>query len=93
MFTDPDPASPQVGLFRKSGVRSRIQKVREMCEAADGDEPLAFDEHQAYDVADMVKQYFRELPEVLLTHKISEILIAIYQCEFRRGKSILGANL
>ncbi|KAF0310435.1 StAR-related lipid transfer protein 13 [Amphibalanus amphitrite] len=72
-------ALDQVGLFRKSGVRSRIQKVREMCEAADGDEPLPFDDHQAYDVADMIKQYFRELPEVLLTHKISEILIAIYQ--------------
>lgn len=29
----------------------------------------------------MVKTYFRELPEVLLTNKLSEMFIAIFQCE------------
>jgi len=42
-------------------------------------ETISFDGQQAYDVADMVKQYFRELPEALLTNKLSETFIAIFQ--------------
>jgi len=38
-----------------------------------------FDLQQAYDVADMLKQYFRELPESLLTTKMSETFVAIFQ--------------
>ena len=41
-----------------------------------------FDELQAYDVADLLKQYFRELPECLLTNKLSEIFINIFICEY-----------
>ena len=33
-----------------------------------------------YEVADMLKQYFRELPEKLFTHKLSESLILISAC-------------
>lgn len=71
-------ACDQVGLFRKPGVRSRIQALRKIVETQE--ENLNFSAHQAYDVADMVKQYFRELPEVLLTNKLSETLILIFQC-------------
>ncbi|GFG38288.1 hypothetical protein Cfor_08928, partial [Coptotermes formosanus] len=67
----------QVGLFRKSGVRSRIQKLKLMAEMQG--ETISFEGQQAYDVADMVKQYFRELPEALLTNKLSETFIAIFQ--------------
>ncbi|PNF44152.1 hypothetical protein B7P43_G00648 [Cryptotermes secundus] len=67
----------QVGLFRKSGVRSRIQKLKLMTEMQG--ETISFEGQQAYDVADMVKQYFRELPEALLTNKLSETFIAIFQ--------------
>ncbi|PSN51869.1 hypothetical protein C0J52_04727 [Blattella germanica] len=67
----------QVGLFRKSGVRSRIQKLKLMTESQG--ETMTFEGQQAYDVADMVKQYFRELPEALLTNKLSETFIAIFQ--------------
>ncbi|XP_069677385.1 rho GTPase-activating protein 7 isoform X3 [Periplaneta americana] len=67
----------QVGIFRKSGVRSRIQKLKLMTESQG--ESISFDGQQAYDVADMVKQYFRELPEALLTNKLSETFIAIFQ--------------
>lgn len=42
-------------------------------------ETISFEGQQAYDVADMVKQYFRELPEALLTNKLSETFIAIFQ--------------
>ena len=34
-----------------------------------------------YDIADMIKLYFRELPEPLLTAKFSEILIVIHESE------------
>ena len=34
---------------------------------------------QAYDVADMFKQYLRELPECLVTNKLSDTFLAIYQ--------------
>lgn len=70
-------AVDQVGLFRKPGVRSRIQRLKTLAETHSED--LSFEGQQAYDVADMVKQYFRELPEVLLTNKLSETFVAIFQ--------------
>ncbi|XP_025156537.1 uncharacterized protein LOC105186773 isoform X3 [Harpegnathos saltator] len=70
-------ALDQVGIFRKSGVKSRIQKLKVMTETQ-GDN-INFDGQQAFDVADLVKQYFRELPEALLTNKLSETFIAIFQ--------------
>lgn len=73
-------AVDQVGLFRKPGVRSRIQRLKNLAETHTDD--LSFEGQQAYDVADMVKQYFRELPEVLLTNKLSETFVAIFQRKF-----------
>lgn len=73
-------ALDQVGIFRKSGVKSRIQKLKVMTETQ-GDN-INFDGQQAFDVADLVKQYFRELPEALLTNKLSETFIAIFQRKF-----------
>ncbi|XP_033211263.1 rho GTPase-activating protein 7 isoform X2 [Belonocnema kinseyi] len=70
-------ALDQVGLFRKSGAKSRISKLKDMTESHG--ENINFDGQQAYDVADLVKQYFRELPEALLTNKLSETFIAIFQ--------------
>ena len=34
-----------------------------------------------YDVADMIKLYFRELPEPILTSKLSEMLIVLQESE------------
>ncbi|CAG0923080.1 unnamed protein product [Notodromas monacha] len=68
-----------VGLFRKSGVRSRIEKLKHMCESEpEGDFSTAFDGQLVYDVGDMVKQYFRDLPEALLTNKLSETFLKIF---------------
>ncbi|KAJ8342618.1 hypothetical protein SKAU_G00325460 [Synaphobranchus kaupii] len=67
----------QVGLFRKSGVKSRIQALRQMNESSPDD--VAYEEQSAYDVADMVKQFFRDLPEPLLTSKLGETFLHIYQ--------------
>ncbi|KAK8404915.1 hypothetical protein O3P69_001488 [Scylla paramamosain] len=66
----------QVGIFRKPGVRSRIQKLRELHEER---EDVIYSSFSTCDIADMVKTYFRELPEVLLTNKLSEMFIAIFQ--------------
>uniref|UniRef100_A0AAR2IUL6 StAR-related lipid transfer protein 13 n=1 Tax=Pygocentrus nattereri TaxID=42514 RepID=A0AAR2IUL6_PYGNA len=67
----------QVGLFRKSGVKSRIQALRQMCESSP--ESVDYEDQCAYDVADMVKQFFRDLPEPLLTSKMGETFLHIYQ--------------
>lgn len=40
-----------------------------------------YEGQSAYDVADMLKQYFRDLPEPLMTNKLSETFLQIYQCE------------
>ncbi|XP_056911058.1 stAR-related lipid transfer protein 13-like isoform X4 [Takifugu flavidus] len=67
----------QVGLFRKSGVKSRIQALRQQCELTP--DCVNYEDQSAYDVADMVKQFFRDLPEPLLTSKLGETFLHIYQ--------------
>lgn len=69
----------QVGLFRKSGVKSRIQALRQQCELSP--DYVSYEDQSAYDVADMVKQFFRDLPEPLLTSKLGETFLHIYQCK------------
>lgn len=68
-----------MGLFRKSGVKSRIQALRQMNE--NSPEDVNYEDQSAYDVADMVKQFFRDLPEPLLTSKLGETFLHIYQCK------------
>ncbi|XP_027843369.2 stAR-related lipid transfer protein 13-like [Aphis gossypii] len=72
-----DNALDHRGLFRKSGNKSQIHQLRQLAGANPDD--LIFENHEAYDVADMVKQYFRELPEPLFTNKLSECFIDIFQ--------------
>ncbi|KAM4900461.1 rho GTPase-activating protein 7 isoform 3-T4 [Sylvia borin] len=67
----------QVGLFRKSGVKSRIQALRQMNESCT--DSVNYEGQSAYDVADMLKQFFRDLPEPLMTNKLSETFLQIYQ--------------
>ncbi|XP_026855906.2 rho GTPase-activating protein 7 isoform X2 [Electrophorus electricus] len=67
----------QVGLFRKSGLKSRIQYLRDMVEA-DPDN-FSFEDQSAFDVADMLKQYFRDLPEPIFSSKLCESFLHIYQ--------------
>ncbi|XP_058449174.1 stAR-related lipid transfer protein 13 [Malaya genurostris] len=74
-------AMDQVGLFRKPGVKSRIAKLKSTIESSNNmiNRMDVFDDYHAYDVADMLKQYFRELPDPLLTAKLSETFVAIFQ--------------
>lgn len=72
----------QVGIFRKSGVKSRILKLKEAIEESQDNIMSTYDMQQAFDVADMVKQFFRDLPDTLLTTKLSDTFIAIFQRKF-----------
>ncbi|XP_061454391.1 stAR-related lipid transfer protein 8 isoform X2 [Rhineura floridana] len=67
----------QVGIFRKSGVKSRIQALRHMNEASPDN--VSYEGQSAYDVADMLKQYFRDLPEPVFTSKLTDTFLQIYQ--------------
>ncbi|XP_028840220.1 rho GTPase-activating protein 7 isoform X1 [Denticeps clupeoides] len=79
----------QVGLFRKSGVKPRIQYLRDMVEAyPDG---VSFEGQSAFDVADMVKQYFRDLPEPIFSAKLCETFLHIYQY-FPKDQQFLAAQ-
>lgn len=85
-------ASDQVGIFRKSGGKSRIQKLKNKIEA---NQRVDYSDQQCYDVADMLKLYFRELPEILLTGKLSETFILIFQYipTYLRMESVICALL
>uniref|UniRef100_A0A3Q4BKW7 Rho-GAP domain-containing protein n=1 Tax=Mola mola TaxID=94237 RepID=A0A3Q4BKW7_MOLML len=79
----------QVGLFRKSGVKSRIQYLRELVESNPGG--VSYDGQSAFDVADMVKQYFRDLPEPIFTSKLCESFLHIYQY-FPKDQQLVAAQ-
>ena len=72
-------ALDQVGLFRKPGVKGRIHKLRSLCEL--NPELEVFEDCSAYDIADLIKQYFRALPDPLMTMKMSETFIGIFLCK------------
>ena len=79
----------QIGLFRKPGVRNRIARLRISCENAPESWNMdIFNDYSSYDVADMVKQYFRELPDALMTSKLSETFMAIFSCKLAFNFSI-----
>lgn len=60
-------------------MKSRIQALRQQCELSP--DCVNYEDQSAYDVADMVKQFFRDLPEPLLTSKLGETFLHIYQCK------------
>ena len=75
-------APDTVGIFRKNGVKSRILELRQHCDRdADTDifvNSMALDPGQVHDVADMLKQFLRELPDRLMTSKLSEVFANIF---------------
>lgn len=69
-----------IGIFRKNGVKTRINRLRE---AIDNNEEFNFHLfYTLYDIADMIKLYFRLLPECLITNKLSDILLANYSSKY-----------
>uniref|UniRef100_A0A6I8NYW8 StAR related lipid transfer domain containing 8 n=1 Tax=Ornithorhynchus anatinus TaxID=9258 RepID=A0A6I8NYW8_ORNAN len=67
----------QVGVFRRSGVKSRIEALRQLNEASP--DHVSYAGQSPYDVADLLKQYFRDLPEPLFTSKLGDSFLRIYQ--------------
>ncbi|KJE90563.1 hypothetical protein CAOG_01863 [Capsaspora owczarzaki ATCC 30864] len=72
-----DMAMTSEGLFRKAGSANRIRILRDHCEASRGDVDLyELEAVHPNDVAAILKQFLRELPEPLLTEKFSDTFIA-----------------
>ena len=75
------------GLFRKPGVKSKIDRLRSQIETTNdfnGDsslETIKFDEYQPFVVADVIRQYFRELPECLMPPAITRLLCDLLKCK------------
>ncbi|KAI5125586.1 Star-Related Lipid Transfer Protein 8 [Manis pentadactyla] len=67
----------QVGIFRKSGVKSRIQTPCRVNETSPDN--VCYVGQSAYDVAGLLKQYFRDLPEPIFTSKLTTTFLQIYQ--------------
>jgi len=70
-------ASQAEGVFRRNGVKLRIHEIKEQCGKLDVNDPLGEDviaHSQLHDLADSLKQYFRDLPECLMTDRISNWL-------------------
>jgi len=61
------------GLFRKSGSVGRQKMLREIAEKEGT--CCSCDFAQAHDIASLVKQFFRELPDPLLTTRLSQAFI------------------
>lgn len=75
-------APDTVGMFRKNGVKSRILELRQHCDRdADSDvfvDATRLDPGQVHDAADMLKQYLRDLPDRLMTSRLSEVFASIF---------------
>ena len=65
-----------LGIFRNNGVKTRINRLKD---AIDSNEDFNFHLfYTLYDIADMIKLYFRALPECLITNKLSDVLLTNY---------------
>lgn len=62
-------------LFNFSGVSHRIKRLHDLIES--DLEFHQFDDFSPYDVSDVLKQYFRALPECLFTTKLSPLFLHI----------------
>lgn len=64
-------------LFRKNGVKGRIDEIKECCSQLSPNHPIPahlLGESQLYDLCDALKLFFRSLPECLFTDKVSGLL-------------------
>ncbi|CAM4919413.1 unnamed protein product [Rotaria socialis] len=74
------------GLFRKPGVKSKIDHLRSQIELKNDSyseshvETIKFDDYQPFVVADVIRQYFRELPECIIPPSITSLLCDLLKC-------------
>jgi hypothetical protein len=67
-----------VGLFRRTAAKARIEYLKELIENTP--ELVNFSDFTSYEIADIVKLYFREIPDSLINSKLSEALLVSYEC-------------
>lgn len=70
-------ASEAEGIFRKNGVKLRIEEIKLKCARLNSNQTCPediLDIGQLHDTADALKQYFRDLPECLMTDRLSLML-------------------
>lgn len=72
------------GLFRKPGVKSKIDRLRAQIEQDSNSNKIRFDEFQPFVVADVIRQYFRELPECLIAPILTRLICDLLKSEIRR---------
>ncbi|XP_064404560.1 stAR-related lipid transfer protein 13-like isoform X3 [Halichondria panicea] len=65
------------GLFRRGASKAKIDGLKLLTEA--NPDLSDYSSFTCYEVADMIKLYFRQLPEPLLTSKLSETLLMIQE--------------
>ena len=75
------------GLFRKPGVKSKIDRLRAQIEAnahlniESLAETIILDDYQPFVVADLIRQYFRELPECLIAPILTRLICDLMKCK------------
>lgn len=62
------------GLFRISGDAGKIKLLRARID--DGDSDIKYEEHGVHEVSGIIKLYFREMPEPLLTFEYYDMFLA-----------------
>lgn len=82
-----------IGIFRKSGVRSRILSLRQQIETnqeANFEEINMNNQFSIYDIADLVKMWFRELkPVPLLTKELIKLISSSLTATMSTASSML----
>jgi hypothetical protein len=66
-----------------SGFSSQSTSKSDLVDELSSSRQIVNTELIAIDLADILKQYFRELPECLFTNKLSQTLIDIFTCKKR----------
>ena len=63
-----------LGIFRVGAAKKRVKQLRD--DFDNGKESPLTDSHQPHDVGALLKEYFRDLPEPLLTRDLYQPFIA-----------------
>ncbi|KAI6660661.1 hypothetical protein LOD99_10341 [Oopsacas minuta] len=71
-----EEANDSVGLFRRSAAKSKLDALKSLCEF--NNNKIDFKRVAPYEAASLIKNYFRELPEPLITYELSQILLGIF---------------
>ncbi|XP_069681730.1 uncharacterized protein [Periplaneta americana] len=74
------------GIFRKAGSTSRQRELKALLDSGRNFGP----EHHVIDIANLLKMFFRELPEPLLPHSFHDVLL---RCLLLRDKKLEGILL